>query len=201
MKNDVRQLLDVSEVAHILGLTPLTIRRYIYRGLLKSTRTPGGHHRICADEIELLKANFSNTKTSSNLQDDVAFISRLYRLEREVDILRKQLSVVSSGCINRFKDWVEVSSPKTRRELSGVLVFSVLGPGCQACDHLARLTEEVLRELRPEFAEVRRIRDLQEIAEYGPLLTPALVLEGNTLVSGVVPSKKQLAEAIQASLN
>ncbi len=209
VKDERSKYLTVKEAAQTLGVTPLTIRRYIYRGLLDSQRTPGGQHRIAVDDLTLLKKDHTAVKTGEK-EDVLAPGShvktqlRLQKLEEEVELLKNQLAVVSSGCI-RIKEMVEeplaLMAEETAQELSERLVLSVLGPGCQACDSLAALTEEILHELRLKHASVKRVRDLEKIAAYGPLLTPALVLGGNVVMSGVVPSREQLTRIIKAGVN
>lgn len=44
--NDQRQLMTPREAARMLGISYPTIKKWILDGKLKSSRTPGGHHRI-----------------------------------------------------------------------------------------------------------------------------------------------------------
>jgi excisionase family DNA binding protein/putative nucleotidyltransferase with HDIG domain len=44
-------LVSAREAAKILGVTVQTIKNYIYRGKMKSYKTPGGHHRILREDI------------------------------------------------------------------------------------------------------------------------------------------------------
>ena len=213
-KTEQQKYLTVQEAAQLLGVTPLTVRRYIYRGLLDSQRTPGGQHRIALDDLTFLKKDSPKVNRKEVCKGDedlktrparnIPWQLRVQKLEEEVELLRKQLAVVSSGCV-RIKELVEAplgdKMEQSARELSERLVLSVLGPGCQACDRLAALTEEILEELRLKHARVKRVKDLEKIAEYGPLLTPALVLGGNVVMSGVVPSREQLMEIIKTGLN
>ncbi|MEW5922143.1 MAG: MTH895/ArsE family thioredoxin-like protein [Bacillota bacterium] len=201
MEEKQKHFFTVSEAARFLGVTPLTIRRYIYRGLLYSSPTPGGHHRIDAQELAELQAGSRNTKTinpSPCEQGSFSCMSRFQLLEKEVELLKKQLSVVSCGCI-KLKEMVD--TPQTRQRIvEDRTTLIVLGPGCQACDSLAQLAKDVIWDLKFDGMEVRHIKEMEIIAEYGPLLTPALVLDGNVMVSGVVPSKEQLAALLKAKL-
>ena len=47
-------LLRPVEAASELGISYPTLKQWIYRGRIKSIRTPGGHHRIPRNEIERL---------------------------------------------------------------------------------------------------------------------------------------------------
>lgn len=44
-------LFSPKQAANLLGVTYQTIKNYIYRGTLKTCRTPGGHHRIRREDI------------------------------------------------------------------------------------------------------------------------------------------------------
>ena len=55
------QLLTPREAAEILGISFPTIKKWIYRGKLRTVRTPGGHHRIPeADIAKYLRATLGN---------------------------------------------------------------------------------------------------------------------------------------------
>jgi molybdopterin-binding protein len=48
--------LTVSDAAERLGVTYSTLKQWIYKGAVRTTRTAGGHHRIADSEIERLLA-------------------------------------------------------------------------------------------------------------------------------------------------
>jgi molybdopterin-binding protein len=50
----VQRLLAPREAAKILGISYPTIKQWIYRGKLKTAKTPGGHHRVPESEIDRL---------------------------------------------------------------------------------------------------------------------------------------------------
>jgi molybdopterin-binding protein len=50
----VQRLLPPREAAHILGISYPTLKQWIYRGKLKTAKTPGGHHRVPESEIDRL---------------------------------------------------------------------------------------------------------------------------------------------------
>jgi molybdopterin-binding protein len=49
-------LLTVSNAAQRLGIGYSTLKQWIYNGTVRTTTTPGGHHRIAESEIERLIA-------------------------------------------------------------------------------------------------------------------------------------------------
>jgi molybdopterin-binding protein len=50
----VQKLLAPREAANILGISYPTLKQWIYRGKIKSAKTPGGHHRVPESEIDRL---------------------------------------------------------------------------------------------------------------------------------------------------
>ena len=47
-------LLKLRDAAEMLNISYPTLKQWIYRGKLRSIKTPGGHHRIARSEIERL---------------------------------------------------------------------------------------------------------------------------------------------------
>ncbi len=73
--------------------------------------------------------------------------------------------------------------------------IKVLGSGCANCRRLTRLTEQALAELgRAEHVE--KVTDYAQIAAYGVLATPALVVDGRILLAGRIPALSSLKEAL-----
>ena len=50
----MQKLLAPREAANILGISYPTLKQWIYRGKIKSVKTPGGHHRVPESEIDRL---------------------------------------------------------------------------------------------------------------------------------------------------
>lgn len=67
----------------------------------------------------------------------------------------------------------------------------VLGTGCTKCKSLEKLTRQVVEEEGLD-AQVNKIEDIMEIMKYGVMSTPALVVDGQVVVSGKLPSKKEI---------
>ncbi len=74
----------------------------------------------------------------------------------------------------------------------------ILGPGCKNCRHLETRTREALEGLGLQ-AEVEKVTDYGEIASYGIMSTPGLVVDDQVLVSGRVPDTRELGELISAA--
>jgi small redox-active disulfide protein 2 len=71
----------------------------------------------------------------------------------------------------------------------------VLGPGCRNCGLLEERTREALDTLGLQ-AEIVEVTDPMEIVAYGVLSTPGLVVDEEVVVSGRVPTARQLAELL-----
>ena len=46
------ELLKPIDAANLAGISYPTLKQWIYKGILRSTKTAGGHHRIARSEIE-----------------------------------------------------------------------------------------------------------------------------------------------------
>jgi small redox-active disulfide protein 2 len=74
--------------------------------------------------------------------------------------------------------------------------IQILGPGCPNCRRLAQLAEEVAFELGLD-CRVEKITDIIQITGFGLLATPGLVVDGQLMVSGRVPSRAELRELLK----
>ena len=77
--------------------------------------------------------------------------------------------------------------------------IKVLGPGCANCTNLEALVKEVVAELGVE-ATVEKVTDFKDIAKYGIMSTPGLVINEVVKWSGSVPSKAKVNELITTEL-
>jgi len=76
--------------------------------------------------------------------------------------------------------------------------IKILGPGCRNCATLEKRTQEALAELGQD-ATVTKVTDYAEIAAYGVMQTPALVIDEQVVVSGKVPVTRALRELISGA--
>ncbi|HSP60778.1 MAG TPA: thioredoxin family protein [Ornithinimicrobium sp.] len=75
------------------------------------------------------------------------------------------------------------------------MIVKVLGPGCRNCHRLEERTREALARLGLQ-ADVRTITDYGEIAAYGVLRTPGLVVDDELVHSGSVPTTGHLVDLL-----
>lgn len=78
------------------------------------------------------------------------------------------------------------------------LEIKILGPGCRNCLNLDKATRTAVAEMEIT-ATIEKIEDYSEIASYNIMQTPGLVVDGTVVVSGRVPSTKEIKELIAAA--
>ncbi len=78
--------------------------------------------------------------------------------------------------------------------------IKVLGTGCSNCKTLEKLVFNVLAEMEIN-ANVEKIEDIQKIMAYGILSTPGLVINNKVVLSGKIPSSKELKDIIEKHIN
>ncbi len=75
------------------------------------------------------------------------------------------------------------------------MLLEVLGTGCAKCKKLEELTRETVKELGID-AQVVKVDDLKTIMNYGVMITPALVVDGEVKLAGKIPSRDELKKLI-----
>jgi small redox-active disulfide protein 2 len=63
----------------------------------------------------------------------------------------------------------------------------ILGTGCPRCRKVAEIAERAVKELGTD-AEIEKVTDINDIMNFGVMMTPALAIDGDVKVSGKVPS-------------
>lgn len=74
--------------------------------------------------------------------------------------------------------------------------IQVLGSGCRKCEHLAQNVEAAIEETGAEVT-FEKVTDVNTILEMGVMITPALVIDGDVISKGKVPSVEELIEMIE----
>lgn len=86
------------------------------------------------------------------------------------------------------------------RKGSEKMDIKILGTGCAKCNQVGKTAKEVVKELGIE-AEVEELKDIKKIMEYNVLITPGLVINGEVVSSGHVPSKADITKFIMNALS
>jgi small redox-active disulfide protein 2 len=69
--------------------------------------------------------------------------------------------------------------------------IEVLGTGCSKCKMLYDNAKKAVEE-KGVRAEVIKVEDMDKITEYGVMMTPALVINGEVKSSGKIPSSEEI---------
>jgi small redox-active disulfide protein 2 len=75
------------------------------------------------------------------------------------------------------------------------MLIKILGPGCRNCANLEQATRQAVTALGLE-ATIEKVTDYGQIAAYGVMKTPGLVVDEQVLVSGRVPSADEIARLL-----
>jgi small redox-active disulfide protein 2 len=82
-----------------------------------------------------------------------------------------------------------------------MLTIKVLGSGCANCKRLEEMARKAVENMAIE-AEITKVTDYGEIAEYDVMSTPGLVINEKVVMSGRVPAEAEimtfLANALEA---
>jgi len=76
---------------------------------------------------------------------------------------------------------------------AGGVRIQVLGPGCFNCDKIEKDVREVLAELKIP-GDLSHVTDPVEIAKFGVLGVPALVINGRIVCVGTVPDRNRIKQ-------
>jgi small redox-active disulfide protein 2 len=74
--------------------------------------------------------------------------------------------------------------------------FQVLGTGCAKCVQLTNLTTKVADELGLHY-DLEKVTDFLQFADFGVMVTPALVVDGKVVAAGRVPSVDEMRRLLQ----
>lgn len=77
--------------------------------------------------------------------------------------------------------------------------IKVLGSGCANCVRLEANVKEALAAAGIAGATVDKVTDDADIAAWGIMSTPGLVIDGAVLVSGRVPDAAEIAQLIASA--
>jgi small redox-active disulfide protein 2 len=69
--------------------------------------------------------------------------------------------------------------------------IKILGPGCKKCEELAKLVRKVAAE-HGIAVQVEKIGNIETIAEFGVVTTPAVVVDGDVKSTGRIPAAAEI---------
>ncbi len=75
--------------------------------------------------------------------------------------------------------------------------IKVLGSGCANCKTVAKLIAAVAEE-KGIAIELEKIEEIREIMSFGILTTPGVVVDGQVVHAGSIPSRQQIEQWLTA---
>jgi small redox-active disulfide protein 2 len=70
--------------------------------------------------------------------------------------------------------------------------IKILGPGCARCEKTAKVVQEVVADTGADV-RVEKVTDMMQIAGYGVVSTPAVMVDGEIKSTGKIPKKDEIA--------
>jgi small redox-active disulfide protein 2 len=74
--------------------------------------------------------------------------------------------------------------------------IQILGTGCPKCRKLAEHAEAAAKELDIEY-ELVKVTDINEIMQFGVMMTPGLAVDGTVKSSGKVAGSDEIKQWLQ----
>lgn len=75
--------------------------------------------------------------------------------------------------------------------------IKVLGSGCANCQTTAKLIEETAKRLGVDV-NIEKVEDIAQIMSYGVMSTPGVVVEGQVVHAGGIPSQADIEKWLQS---
>ena len=73
--------------------------------------------------------------------------------------------------------------------------IKILGSGCAKCNNLYEMADQAAKELGIDY-QMEKVSDINKFADYGVMVTPALVVDGKVKSSGKLPAIDKLKQYI-----
>jgi hypothetical protein len=132
-----------------------------------------------------------NEAASKNLPEAEA-MDFLFRAVKEKNYIPRAMT--EKYRIALFREYSKHLHGDTgNREAPEIRIF---GPGCVSCNGLQNLMIEVLADM-DIAADIEQIHDPDEIGRAGVLQTPALMINGQLKIAGLLPTRAQVEQWIR----
>ncbi|QTA78397.1 Redox-active disulfide protein 2 [Desulfonema limicola] len=155
-----------------------------------------GKYRIGVIGLKKTIADLGKTHINkSDSEVEAELINRISKNNYIAPNLRKDFG---KALLTKFKRAHGIDSEENNLQTNADFPdIRVLGPGCSQCNKMESLVIEVLNEINLA-ASVEHITDIKEIAQYGVMGTPALVINSKVVWVGSVPSKAKLKALLES---
>ncbi len=137
-----------------------------------------------------LKKVMTDLAATASVKTDDECREILYRgIADQNYIPPKMVEEYKDALLRAFKVFTGEAEPVP---IGGVRI-QVLGPGCFNCDRMEQIVREVLAEMKIP-GDLSHVTDPVEIAKFGVLGVPALVINGRIVCVGTVPNRNRVRQ-------
>lgn len=156
----------------------------------KVTRITVGGHPTGIIGLQPIIENVA--KEFAGKSDDEIKAELLKRLSQKNYISKSTTDVYGRAFLREYKKFV--GEPFEDKDSAGLEII-VLGPGCPRCEQLEQDLMALMTELNIAGG-LEHVRNPLEIASYGVMGLPALIINGEIKAVGSVPPKNKLKELL-----
>lgn len=108
----------------------------------------------------------------------------------------EKMAMCDCGNMCKVSDIEARKAAEAEKAKDSGAAIKVLGSGCTKCNQLEAATKEALAELGMDTA-IDHVADFAQIAAYGVMTTPALVVDGKVVSFGKVLKKDEIIKILQ----
>ena len=108
----------------------------------------------------------------------------------------KLLPAYRDAVLREFKKYL---GQEIEEDNTDALRVVILGPGCYNCTSLEAAVRNVMSEMNLA-GDICHITDVKEIAGYGVMGLPALIINRKLVSTGIVPDKKKIQQWLKDAL-
>ncbi len=134
-----------------------------------------------------LREIFNDAKEKGITDQETIKHEILQRAKSKNYITRESEGEYAAALLREYRRFL---GEEVEEEDSGIQI-KILGLGCTSCDRLKQETMTVLAEL-DIAVDLEHIKDTKEIARYGVMGTPALIINKKVKSVGKVPGRDQI---------
>jgi len=74
--------------------------------------------------------------------------------------------------------------------------IEILGTGCPTCRDTEKIVRQVVDELEMDI-EIYKVDSVEDIVERGVMMTPAVAIDGEIKITGLVPDEAELRRLLE----
>ncbi|WP_245589039.1 thioredoxin family protein [Desulfatirhabdium butyrativorans] len=136
---------------------------------------------------DVLKDVASEFVGRSDAEIEAELLARLSKKNYIYDKIKDQYA---KAFLREYKKFVEEPFEEAK---SDCIQIKILGPGCPNCRKLEQDVMALVAENHIQ-ADIEHVTDLKDIASYGVIGSPALIIDGIVMAVGNMPQKSKLME-------